>query len=225
MTAFNSEMLTGLTDKHLFKRDDGFMLHQQALQPFNRLQQAAAGDGIDIKIVSAFRSYQRQASIWQAKLSGARPVYNPLGQQVNMDSLSPMARLDAILLYSALPGGSRHHWGTELDVYDAAAVGADYQPRLEPAEYLTGGPFYKLQQWLIQHATDYNFFLPYQTYNGGVAHEPWHISYKPISSLFLAKLTPDILRETLIKHPIAEQELVLQHLPRIFSKYVSNICQ
>ena len=36
--------------------------------------------------------------------------------------LAPDALIETILLWSALPGGSRHHWGTDVDVFDAAAV-------------------------------------------------------------------------------------------------------
>ncbi|CAM5189250.1 M15 family metallopeptidase [Alishewanella longhuensis] len=90
------------------------------------------------------------------------------------------------MLYSALPGASRHHWGTELDIYDAAAVPADYQPQLLPAEYASGGPFYKLAWWLECHAAEYGFFLPYKRYQGGVAAEPWHISYQPLAKPYQA---------------------------------------
>ena len=37
--------------------------------------------------------------------------------------------------WSAIPGSSRHHWGTDLDVYDAAAVTPDYQVQLTPQEW------------------------------------------------------------------------------------------
>ena len=50
----------------------------------------------------------------------------------------------AILVWSALPGASRHHWGTDLDVFDRAV-----QPPGEPLELLArhyepGGRFERL---------------------------------------------------------------------------------
>ncbi len=224
MTTINSETLTGLSEQHLLTRSNGFMLHKDAALPFSLLSTSAKAAGIDIKIVSAFRSYQRQSTIWHAKFAGTRPVYNQEGQVVDIVGLTEKAKLDAILLYSALPGASRHHWGTELDVYDAAAVPPDYRPQLEPAEYGPDGPFYRLQQWLSAYAAEFGFFLPYREFRGGVAAEPWHLSYQPIASQYLAQMTPTLLRQCLEQHPIAGQALVLKHLDAIFNQYVSNIC-
>ena len=224
MTLYSADMLTGLTEQHLLSRQDGFKLHKDVAGPFSALCSAAKTDGIEIKIVSSFRSYQRQADIWQAKLSGKRAVLDMQGKAVDISTLSGKARLDAVLLYSALPGASRHHWGTELDIYDAAAVENDYHPRLIPEEYASQGPFYVLQQWLTEHANAFGFFLPYRQYQGGVAAEPWHISYQPLAQHYMAHLTPSILKQCLIQHPVAEQTLVLKHLDEIFNQYVCNIC-
>ncbi|MDX1391330.1 MAG: M15 family metallopeptidase [Rheinheimera sp.] len=224
LDAISSEILTGLDEQHLCCREDGFMLHRQVLQPFAKLCQAASADGIEIKLVSAYRAFSRQAAIWQAKLDGNRPVYDQHGARVNIRSLSGKAKLDAVLLYSALPGASRHHWGTDLDIYDAAAVPADYKPQLDPAEYAPGGPFNALQQWLSANSGEFGFFLPYAKYQGGVAAEPWHLSYQPLASQFLASFSADTLRQCLLKHPIAEQQLVLEHLEQLVAQYVCNIC-
>lgn len=218
-------ILTGLSEQHLLTRDDGFKLHQQVHSPFSTLCQAARADGIEIKLVSAYRSFSRQAAIWQAKLTGKRPVFNQHGAAVDISTLCGKAKLDAVLLYSALPGASRHHWGTDIDIYDAAAVPAGYQPQLDPAEYAPDGPFYPLHQWLIHHSAAFGFFLPYAHYQGGVAAEPWHLSYRPLASQFLAHYSSAMLRQCLLQHPITEQELVLAHLEQLVTQYVCSICQ
>ncbi|WP_215398613.1 M15 family metallopeptidase [Rheinheimera oceanensis] len=220
----SNDILTGLSEQHLLMRPDGFMLHKDVAQPFTALCTAAKTDGIEITIVSAFRSYQRQAAIWQAKLAGQRPVYDQAGQVIDIHSLTGKAKLDAVLLYSALPGASRHHWGTDIDVYDAGAGPPEYKPQLEPAEYGPDGPFYRLQQWLSAYAADFGFFLPYREFQGGVAAEPWHISYQPLASAYLTSFNSAILRQCLTQHPLAEQQLVLTHLDDIFNRYVANIC-
>lgn len=225
MTTISHDILTGLSEQHLLTGADGFMLHKDVAAPFAALCLAAQADGINIKIVSAFRSYQRQAAIWQAKLSGLRPVYNSNGEIIDIHRLSGADKLHAVLLYSALPGASRHHWGTELDLYDAAAVPPDYRPQLDPAEYSPGGPFYNLQQWLSAHAAEFGFFLPYRQFQGGVAAEPWHISYHPLASEYLAAFDADMLRQCISRHPLAEQQAVLTQLDDIFRRYVVNICQ
>jgi LAS superfamily LD-carboxypeptidase LdcB len=224
MSMLSADILTGLSEQHLITSVDGFMLHRDAEQAFLALCQAAKADNIDIKIVSAFRSFSRQAAIWQAKVAGQRKVYNQRGEIVDITRLTGKEKLDAVLLYSALPGASRHHWGTEFDVYDAAAVPESYSPLLDPIEYSPNGPFYRLQQWLSVNAARFGFFMPYANYQGGVAAEPWHLSYQPISSQYLAQYTEVTLRQCLQLHPIAEQQLVLENLDKIVQQYVMNIC-
>ncbi|MCB9651596.1 MAG: M15 family metallopeptidase [Deltaproteobacteria bacterium] len=76
--------------------------------------------------------------------------------------------LRAILNWSALPGGSRHHWGTEMDVVDLAAVPPDYRVRLLPDEVAPGGPFHPLHQWLDENLERFGFFRPYARLQGGM---------------------------------------------------------
>ena len=225
MSKPDATILTGLTEQHLVRYQDAFSLHIAAAKPFALLCQAAAQRGFDIRIVSSFRSYQRQAAIWHGKISGARTVFDQAGTAVDITKLHGSTKLDAVLLYSALPGASRHHWGTDIDIYDAASVPQGYQPQLTPAEYGPDGPFYNLQQWLTNHAAEFDFFQPYQTYQGGVAAEPWHISYMPVAEDYLAHFTADILHQCLLQHPLAEQQLVLQYLDTIFDRYVCNVCR
>ncbi|WP_301003662.1 M15 family metallopeptidase [Arsukibacterium sp.] len=225
MTTPAAEMLTGWSQDHLITLAGGHLIHCKMQMAWQQLQQAAAADDIELKIVSAFRSFQRQAAIWQAKCEGSRPVYNLAQQQVPISSLSGLAKLEAIMLYSAIPGASRHHWGTELDIYDAAAVPKNYQPQLIPNEYQDAGPFAKLSQWLNSEASKYGFFRPYQFYRGGVAAEPWHLSYAPIANSCMRALSLDTLHQCLLQHPIAEQQTVLANLKQLYQCYVINICE
>ena len=220
-----ADVLTGCGESHLITLTDGHLIHSQMQTAWHALQKAAAADGIDLKIISAFRSFQRQAAIWQAKCDGLRPVYNLAQQQLDVTALNGLAKLEAILLYSALPGASRHHWGTELDVYDAAAVAENYQPQLLQREYQDDGPFAKLNQWLAAEGGKFGFFRPYVRYRGGVAAEPWHLSYAPVSVPYLKALSPAILRDCLQQHPVAEQQCVLANLAQLYQTYVTNICK
>ncbi|MAD76833.1 MAG: D-alanyl-D-alanine carboxypeptidase [Rheinheimera sp.] len=221
----SSAILTGCTEAHLVALEDGALIHNQMQNAWHNLCQAAATDGIEIRIVSAFRGFRRQAAIWQAKCDGLRPTYDLQQQQVAVTRLNGLAKLQAILLYSALPGASRHHWGTELDIYDAGAVASDYQPRLLPSEYEAQGPFTKLNQWLSTEAVKFGFFRPYRQYRGGVAAEPWHLSYAPIAKPYLQEFNIATLTSCLQQHPIAEQHCVLANLPQLYQTYVTNICE
>jgi len=82
--------------------------------PFLNLRRAARADGIDLKPLSSFRDFARQLAIWNGKFSGERPMYDALGVKLNAAALTPWERIEAILLWSALPGASRHHWGTDV---------------------------------------------------------------------------------------------------------------
>lgn len=217
--------LTGLDERLLQQISEQHQLHQQVIPAFNQLKAAMAKDGIELAVVSAWRSFAQQARIWQAKCAGERPVYNLQQDKVDITHLDGLAKLEAIMLYSALPGASRHHWGTDLDIYDAAAVPQSYRPALLTAEYRTGGPFYKLSLWLERYAADFNFFLPYQHYQGGIAAEPWHISYAPVAASYQAALTEEMLTTVWQQHPIAELAAVQQHLAQLFPRFITNICE
>lgn len=224
-TTPNSALLTGLDSSQLQAIDEPHLLHQQVIPAFNHLKAAMAKDGISLKVASGWRSFQRQAAIWQAKCDGLRPVYNAAQQLVDIHHLSGLEKIEAIMLYSALPGASRHHWGTDLDIYDAAAVAADYQVQLIAAEYAEDGPFSKLALWLDNYAADFGFFLPYRRFQGGVAAEPWHISYQPLAQHYQQAFKLALLQQTLLQQPIAEQQSVLQHLPGLFPRFITNICE
>lgn len=225
MNDLSAEQLTGLSEKHLVLTDDGIKLHPLAAVAFKKMQQAAEQEGISLKILSGFRSFERQARIWQSKIAGERAVYNLQGDLVDLNPLDALQKLHAVLLYSALPGASRHHWGTDADIYDASAVADDYQVQLQAAEYGAGGPFYRARQWLKQHASQFGFCFPYQAYQGGVAAEPWHISYHPVARRCEQLFSYEVLQQCLLQHPIALQKTVLEALPDLYSRYVTNICR
>src|SRR4051794_40200825 len=119
--------LTGRVRTHVVQRDDlRAALHPEALDAFCDMKADAARGGIEIAIVSSFRDFAAQQRIWDLKYRGERPLYDANGNVRDHASLSEDELVDAILCWSALPGASRHHWGTELDVVDAAAMPESY---------------------------------------------------------------------------------------------------
>lgn len=159
---------------------DGLLL-PEAGRALSRLRQRAKKAGFKLCVASGYRSYQRQLAIFNAKASGQRVIRDERGHVLEPASLTDQALLAAILRFSALPGTSRHHWGTDIDVWDSAAVRADYSLKLTNDEYATGGVFCALSEWLDERivADDAEgFFRPYSRDLGGVAPEPWHLSYR-----------------------------------------------
>jgi len=215
-----AEMVSGKTPVHLCRLNGDCLLHTDVIYPFNHMREAAAEQGFDLQVASGFRSYERQLAIWNAKASGQRVLLNDTGQPIDSDSLSDTERVLAILRWSALPGCSRHHWGTDMDVWDAAAVPADYSLQLTPAEYALAGPFYGLSCWLDEYAGSFGFFRPYAIDLGGVAPEPWHLSYRPLAGLFEEKLDAAFVLEILDNRKLALSEAVSNSLDEILSRFI-----
>ncbi|HSQ03468.1 MAG TPA: M15 family metallopeptidase, partial [Burkholderiales bacterium] len=125
--------LTGRVRTHVVQNDElGAALHRVALAAFDALREAAASEGFDIAIASAFRDFNAQRRIWDLKFKGERPLYDARGEPRDFDRLTEDEIIEAILCWSAVPGGSRHHWGSEIDVFDRAAMPPGYRVRLLP---------------------------------------------------------------------------------------------
>ncbi len=216
------EQLTGRDESHIEWRG-GIGLQADCWEAFDALQARAAAAGFDLQVASGFRSFERQRDIWNAKARGERPVHDDAGQPVDLANLDDAGKLDAILRFSALPGTSRHHWGTDLDVFDAAAMPAGYRLQLSPEEVADEGMFGPLHQWLdvqMQAGTAEGFFRPYDEDRGGVAPERWHLSFAPAAQDCEALLEDGLLAATLEVADLALCDTVLQRLPELVQRYV-----
>jgi LAS superfamily LD-carboxypeptidase LdcB len=221
---FTLDQLTGRSREHLSDvADPACTLHKRVVSPFLTLRAAAAADGIDLVAFSSFRDFDRQLAIWNGKFRGERPLLDRAGQPLEAARLTPVERVQAILWWSALPGTSRHHWGTDFDVVDAAAVPPGYKLRVVPDEYREGGPFHRLTTWLDRHMHAFGFYRPYTTDRGGVSPEPWHLSYAPVATVAAAELSVDGLRAVLESAAIEGRTEVLASLARNHSNYVVNV--
>ena len=219
----NELELTGRARTHVVQRDDlKAAVHPQALDPFLAMKADAAREGIDMAITSAFRDFTAQQRIWNMKWRGERPLLDAHGCERDRTGLTPRDIVQAILCWSALPGASRHHWGTELDLIDRAGLPEGYRVRLVPSEAEPGGPFHALHCWLDANMHRYAFFRPYSTFRGGVLPERWHLSYYPLAALYTRMLTPELLRETIEAADMMLKDVVLEHLPAIFERFVAN---
>ena len=220
----NELELTGRARTHVVQRDDlGAAMHPLVVEPFLAMKADAARAGIEIGITSGFRDFFAQERIWNMKWRGERPLYDTAGRVREHAALAPRELIEAILCWSALPGASRHHWGTELDVVDRAAVAADYRVQLVPSEAAPGGPFHRMHCWLDEHMSRYGFFRPYRIFRGGVLPEAWHLSFAPVAEPALAGLTPDLLRESIAASGMLGKELVLEQIPELHARYVVNV--
>ena len=220
----NELELTGRARTHVVQRDDlRAAIHAAALEPFLDMRADAARDGVDLAIVSSFRDFAAQQRIWDLKFRGERVLYDPGGTPLEHASLAEGELIDAILCWSALPGASRHHWGSEVDVVDAAAMPDGYRVQLVRAEAEPGGAFHALHCWLELNMARYGFFRPYRTARGGVSPEPWHLSYAAVSQPALDALTPELVAKAIEASDMLGKEQVLERLETLYDRFVANI--
>ncbi len=220
----NSRQLTGRETGHVTLHPGlGCLLHHEVVGALEAMRQAAAGEGIDLVPASAFRDFDRQLTLWNEKFEGRRPVEDAEGRSVDPLRLAAAARVELILTWTALPGSSRHHWGSDFDLIDRAAMPPGYRPRLHPEEYAEGGVFSRLAGWLDEHAWTHGFFRPYRSGCGGVRPEPWHYSYAPVSVPALAEMQVGLLAEALEGSGLLGLDEVQPRLAYIHRHWVATI--
>lgn len=165
----------------------GQYMRRDAYEAFQKMHAAAAADGVTLRIVSAARNFDRQKEIWEAKWNGSRLVD---GQNLSETIPDPVQRALKILEYSSMPGSSRHHWGTDIDLN---ALSDDY--------FLKGEGM-KIYEWLTAHAHEYGYCRPYSAKGpgrpNGYEEEKWHWSYQPVSEK-LTELARTQLKDNMIR--------------------------
>ncbi|WP_133406946.1 M15 family metallopeptidase [Parashewanella tropica] len=213
--------LYGLQQDHLIDVD-GILLESQTATAFVNMANAASNDGINISICSGFRDFNQQLNIWNNKASGKRPVLDINSQAIDIAKLSGAQLMRAILQWSALPGASRHHWGTDIDVYDVNNV-SKANLQLITDEYSEHGPCSDLYQWLKQNSAKFGFEHPYQTGKSGVSSEPWHISYRPVSDTYLKAFDINDFNTVISAADIHLKNDILKQLNQLVENYVYRI--
>lgn len=165
----------------------GMVMRAEAYADYVRMYEAAARDGIDLIIRSATRNHDYQKGIWERKWTGATILSD--GTNAAVDISDDTSRARKILQYSSMPGTSRHHWGTDIDLNAFNNA------------YFDTGDGLAVYQWLSNHAEAYGFAQPYTTKGAdrpqGYEEEKWHWSYLPLSTTMTHDAS-QILRDTMI---------------------------
>lgn len=152
----------------------GRYMRKDAMEAFIEMFDKAKEDGVDLKIISAVRNFDYQKGIWERKWTGK----TLLSGKTNATTIKNEAkRALNILEYSSMPGTSRHHWGTDIDLNNLNN------------NWFDSGKGKDMYEWLTINASKYGFCQVY-TKKGvnrpnGYNEEKWHWSYTPISSLLV----------------------------------------
>lgn len=117
-------------------------------------------------------------------------------------------RLDIILRFSALPGTSRHHWGTDVDFN--SVINGDWEPAVPagpggkpPAK--PAGRFFALGQWLQSNGPKAGMIQAYTAgRTGGYGEEPWHFSYAPIAGGLLQRYNQQVNLQQDVIDPLVQ---------------------
>ncbi len=131
----------------MFEREQ--QMQAQALQGWQAMCRAAQKDGIELQLVSAYRSVDYQVKLFEKKLAAGRS-------------------LEDILSVNAAPGYSEHHTGCAVDL--SSPDSECLEESFEHSEAFA---------WLKQWAADYDFYLSFPRDNPqGFLYEPWHWCYR-----------------------------------------------
>ena len=149
----------------------GMYMQRLPYDAFKAMYNDAKNSGVNLKVISATRSFYHQKSIWEAKWTGKRKVGNIRNAARSIKNHEQ--RAVKILEYSSMPGSSRHHWGTDIDL------------NAFTNKYFASGQGKKTYNWLVRNAPRYGFCQPYTAKGerraSGYNEEKWHWSFQPLS--------------------------------------------
>jgi LAS superfamily LD-carboxypeptidase LdcB len=148
-------------------------LRKETMDAFEDMAEAADKDEVELNIASATRNFDYQKDLWDKKWEGITLVD---GGKLPKTVPDEFLRFEKILEYSAVPGTSRHHWGTDIDIDSAIP------------EYFNTKKGEKIYDWLVLNAPSFGFCEPYNQKDiarpSGYNEEKWHWSYMPLSKQF-----------------------------------------
>jgi len=209
MNSQNIDYKTLLGIEHSSLVGDSIKLEKNTFIAMEKMRKAALLDGIKIKVVSGFRDFERQKQIWNRKFK----------KFTTENNLSDLDAIKEIIRFSTIPGTSRHHWGTEIDVIDE-----DFKNEknlLISKKYEEGGIFEKLKKWMDNNSQKFGFYLTYDDNinRKGFEYEPWHYSYLPESKRYLKSFLKIDIVEIISKVDIKGKELFNE---KFISDYINN---
>lgn len=149
----------------------GMYMRKDAYLKFKEMHEAAKKDGIKLMIKSATRNFNAQKAIWEGKWNGKRKLEGGISAPQKYPRAKD--RASKILEWSSMPGTSRHHWGTDIDLN--AFVNS----------YFEKGQGLKEYEWLSTYAGQFGFCQPYSPKGknrpAGYNEEKWHWSFLPVA--------------------------------------------
>lgn len=176
---------------------------------FEKMKKEAKKAGVQLHITSAYRDFKRQTEIWNGKFD-----------RYKAKGLKGEALIHKITEFSAMPGTSRHHWGTDADILDISVL----QPKnpLEPSHYVNPkGIYNKMHEWMLHNSEKFGFYEAYtdDAERTGYEFEPWHFSYKSTAKKYLKQYNERVKFAHIKSPELKGHELITESF---FQNYVKN---
>lgn len=138
--------------------ENGYQVDQRCAAALSDLLAACRAEGLQPVLCSAYRTQEKQASLYQNLVTKRQA-----------QGLSLAQARESAAVEVAIPGTSEHQLGLAVDIVDASYQVLDHAQEDTP-----------VQQWLLAHCWDYGFVLRYPPDKGeltGIIYEPWHYRY------------------------------------------------
>ena len=217
----NDMLPYGLGNPDLVEAQAGYFVDRAIVDDLNKLTDACRKAGFELRIESAYRPFEKQLSIWNRKARGELQLLDANGEPMQRPA-DEEELMYAILTWSALPGASRHHLGTDIDVVDGGACPPGYEVQLTPAECT--GIFAKFHEFLtarIREGAAFGFERVFAPGRGKIRPEGWHIAHLPTSRKRLENFSLATLRSIYENTDIACKRVLLARLDSLAEDYIS----
>lgn len=138
---------------------DSIQVSKRMVPDLKKLLKAAQKDGLELRAISGYRSYERQKKLFESYIQ----------KELRKNKKLTRAQAEKIANnYSAQAGHSEHQLGTTVDILSSEN---NYQFDL------SGN--LKYIEWLEKNCGKYNFKISYQKDNHEYTYEPWHVRWYP----------------------------------------------
>jgi LAS superfamily LD-carboxypeptidase LdcB len=170
----------------------GYKLKKKAHQAFLEMNYEAKKSDMNIRVVSSYRSFNHQNLIWTRKYKRYRSR-----------NLSSQQAIQYNIRYTAIPGSSRHHWGTEIDVVNGSIKTSRYP--LNTKNFHGYGIYKSFREWMDSNAYKFGFYQVYTNdhQRRGFKYEPWHYSFAELAKPMLKEYN-----EREVQKILKQQELL-----------------
>jgi len=169
---YSVKELIGKSDIALYGK--GYKLQKEAYLALEKMRKEARRQGVKIRVISAYRDFDHQNKIWKRKY-----------KKFIAKGFSSKGAVKKVKEYTAIPGTSRHHWGTDVDLSNGETRFTNHKRN-------------KFTNWMDSNAHKFGYYRVYTNnkLRSGYNYESWHYSYRKLAKPMLEQyIKLDIIKE------------------------------